>query len=454
MKYSLLFLLAIVFFYSCSTSKQIARSARENVLKNEALQTAHVGISIYEPATGKYWYNYQGNKYFVPASNTKLPTCYAAMKYLGDSLVGLRYFFQGNHVNILGTGDPSFLHPDFKNQPVFEFLKKAENISYSLEGVISDFTPLGNGWAWNDYLGDYSAERSEMPIYGNVARFYMQADTVAVSPSVFYNDAIKWNNGILRNGVKSYFTIVRPFENNSFHALSSSFVYRSKTKFRSQSVPFKTFSDFTTLFKDRILIKLLEDTLHKKIGDWSYVDAPPRYSSYSVIHSQPTDSLLKITMHRSDNFFAEQTLLMVSNELLSMMSDQKIIDTLLKTDFKDLPQRPRWVDGSGLSRYNLFSPQDFVFILNKMKTDFGMDRIKTILPTGNDGTLEGRFVADSNYIFAKTGTLSGVVTLSGFLYTKKNKLLIFSVLVNNHNSSASQIRKAVEQFVEGIRNNF
>ena len=66
---------------ACSPSKQIAKSARENVLRDASLQTAHVGISIYEPATGKYWYNYEGDKYFVPASNTKLPTCYAAMKY-------------------------------------------------------------------------------------------------------------------------------------------------------------------------------------------------------------------------------------------------------------------------------------------------------------------------------------------------------------------------------------
>jgi len=159
-------------------------------------------------------------------------------------------------------------------------------------------------------------------------------------------------------------------------------------------------------------------------------------------------------MHRSDNFFAEQSLLMVSNELLGVMKDAKIIDTLLKTDFRDLPQKPKWVDGSGLSRYNLFTPQDFVFILSKMKTEFGMDRVKNILPTGNEGTLEGRFVADSNYIFAKTGTLSGVVALSGFLYTHKNKLLIFSVLVNNHTTSAAEVRRAVERFIQGIRRKY
>src|SRR5215217_8640571 len=85
-----LILVPFIFLVSCSSSRQIAKSAKENVLDDEALQTAHVGISIYEPATGKYLYNYQGHKYFVPASNTKLPTCYAAMKYLGDSLVAAR----------------------------------------------------------------------------------------------------------------------------------------------------------------------------------------------------------------------------------------------------------------------------------------------------------------------------------------------------------------------------
>src|SRR5215217_7755139 len=85
-----LIVIASCLFYSCSPAGQIARSARKNVINDPGLQTAHVGISIYEPATGKYLYNYQGDKYFIPASNTKLPTCYAAMKYLGDSLVAAR----------------------------------------------------------------------------------------------------------------------------------------------------------------------------------------------------------------------------------------------------------------------------------------------------------------------------------------------------------------------------
>ena len=89
-----------------------------------------------------------------------------------------------------------------------------------------------------------------------------------------------------------------------------------------------------------------------------------------------------------------------------------------------------------------------------MKNDFGMDRIKNILPTGGTGTISHYYLQDSGYIFVKTGTLNGVVALSGFLYTKKNKLLIFSVLVNNHRSSATDIRKGIEKFIQQIRDNY
>jgi D-alanyl-D-alanine carboxypeptidase/D-alanyl-D-alanine-endopeptidase (penicillin-binding protein 4) len=159
-------------------------------------------------------------------------------------------------------------------------------------------------------------------------------------------------------------------------------------------------------------------------------------------------------MYRSDNFFAEQSLLMVSQQLLGYMSDSRVIDSLLKHDLVALPQRPRWVDGSGLSRFNLFSPDDFVWLLQKMKNEFGMDRLQQILPTGGSGTLSNFFKDEKGVLFAKTGTLSGQVALSGFLYTKKNKLFIFSILVNNHNASATGIRKTTESFLKSIRDQY
>ena len=63
-----------------------------------------------------------------------------------------------------------------------------------------------------------------------------------------------------------------------------------------------------------------------------------------------------------------------------------------------------------------------------MKNEFPWKRITTIFPTGNTGTLTNYYTADSSYIYAKTGSLSGVIALSGYIVTKKNRQLIFSVL--------------------------
>ena len=210
-------------------------------------------------------------------------------------------------------------------------------------------------------------------------------------------------------------------------------------KYKEQDVPFVTHGLQSA-------VELLKDTVSKKI----FINHSPLtidHSKFTILHSQPVDSLFKPMMYRSDNFFAEQTLLMAGNELLGFMNDEKIIDTLLKTDLKDLPQKPVWVDGSGLSRYNLFTPQDFIWLLNKMKNDFGLERMKRLLPTGGNGTLGNYYKQDSGRIYAKTGSMSGVICLSGYLITQKNRLLIFSVLVNNHNGNGSAIRKAVAKFV-------
>src|SRR6266404_6031984 len=140
------YFLFLILLSSCSIQKQISRSANEDVLSNKTLSTAHVGISIYEPAAGKYWFNYQGDHYFVPASNTKIPTCYAAMKYLGDSLAGVLKIENDTAIFLFPTGDPTFLHPDFKNQPVISFLQNAEKNLYTTD-TMWKAEALGSGWS-------------------------------------------------------------------------------------------------------------------------------------------------------------------------------------------------------------------------------------------------------------------------------------------------------------------
>ena len=446
--YSLLIILA-----SCSVSRQITKEARDILLSDSAISTGHIGISIYEPETGKYLYNYNGSHYFIPASNTKLFTLYAGMKFLGDSILSATWDMEDGHILLKPAGDPSFLHPDFPNQPLYDLLKRM-NLPVVITNPGFMANPLGYGWTWDDYNESYMAERSAMPVYGNISSWSLPkgyipsaADffqRIQVTPPLFLDSLGRQYPALTEKeftdtSKRGYFFwgLKRKKESNHFYFENASRL------FHSAIIPFETSGE-------GILENLLRDTL--KIA--TSTDNGKWINHRKPVYSLPADSLFTPMMHNSDNFFAEQTLLMTSNQRLGYMSDERIIDTILRKELKDIPQRPKWVDGSGLSRYNLFTPFDLIYILDKMEKEFGMKRMKTILATGNTGTLKNYYVKDSGYIYAKTGTLSNNCALGGYLFTKKGRQLIFSVMVNNYITGATPVRRAVEKFLEGIRNNF
>jgi D-alanyl-D-alanine carboxypeptidase/D-alanyl-D-alanine-endopeptidase (penicillin-binding protein 4) len=86
-----------------------------------------------------------------------------------------------------------------------------------------------------------------------------------------------------------------------------------------------------------------------------------------------------------------------------------------------------------------------------MQQDFGVEKLKYILPTGGTGTLKNYFTSDSSFIYAKTGSLSNNFTLTGFLTTKKNRQFIFAVMLNNYQGSSKEVRKAIEKYLHEVR---
>ena len=443
------FVLSQFFFFiliiSCSVPQQVSKHARKNLLKDPSLSNAHIGISIYDVGLNKYIYNHQADKYFIPASNTKIATCYVGLKYLGDSITSIRYAENDTAVFLLPSGDPTFLHRDFTNQPVVAFLKKQQKKIYITDAYWQS-QALGNGWSWNDYNAGYMVERSALPVYGNVLRWIqinekdtIQKDGFDQSAFVFSEPEINWPVNFSDDTSKKSFYVQRRHNENVYEITQGIETYKTR------DVPFVTNGIQSAL-------ELLKDTIRKEIFYKKQFQITNPKSQ--TIKSQPIDSLLKPMMHRSDNFFAEQVLLMASDQAMGIMNEEKIIDSILKKSLSDLPQKPRWVDGSGLSRYNLFTPQSFVVLLNKMQQEFGMNRLKTIFPTGGQGTLNNFYKQDSGFVYGKTGTLSGVVAFSGYLISKKNKHYIFSVLVNNHQSNAVAIRKQVESFLSRIRSKY
>lgn len=420
--FSFLGITAFAFFISsCSIHRQLERQAKTDFTATDFLKSANVGISIYDPETKKFLFDLNGEKYFIPASNTKLFSCYAAMKYLGDSLEGIRYYTKNDSLFLIPTGDPTFLHPDFTNQPVLKFLAEKKSYSAFIADNVMQTSGWGYGWSWDDYADYYMPERSALPVFGNVVRFRNYNNELHAMP--FLPD---WKIDLLKPG---NFEIKRALSANIFNI--------SDSLKGVLEVPY-----FTNNGKENII--LLANELGIPIGTFSYAG----HSSQSI-YSQPTDSMLKMMMHRSDNFFAEQSLLMISAVFFTSMKERNVIDSLLHTDLKSLPQKPQWVDGSGLSRFNLFTPHDFVSLLEKMNSEFTWQRITGIFTTGGEGTLT-RYKTFKGKLFAKTGTLSNNIALSGYIITNKNRKLIFSILIGNHTADETEIRSAMERFINTV----
>lgn len=415
-------LLVIGLIIICKTNT--AQTSLDVFINNKNFLSAHVGVAVYEPLTKTYLYNYQGQKNFIPASNMKIFTCYAALKNLQDSLTGLFFTEEDSNFVVKFSGDPTLLHSNFKQHPVFDFFKKQKFITVVSANWKNKH--YGNGWSWDDYEADYMAEINSFPIYGNIVSFIKDDNKIQVIP-VWFKDSLTFY-GNTQNGK---YTIERNINSNQFKLVNSS------QKFYSKKIPFIT--------SDLLAIELLQDTLLKLID---YTDADVIGNvKWQKLKSQPTDSVLKFMMQQSDNFFAEQLLLMIGNEIYNDTKPSNVINQLLKNTFIGLPQPIRWEDGSGLSRYNLVSPEDIVWVLSKMKEEINIDRIKSIFPTGNNGTLEGYYKKYQEKIYAKTGSLSNNISLSGYVTTNSGKDLVFSIIINNHQASANEIKKTIEEFV-------
>ncbi|MFO7923158.1 MAG: D-alanyl-D-alanine carboxypeptidase [Bacteroidales bacterium] len=448
---------------SCTSTRYLGRTAiPDRFLDDPAITDTHVGIAIYDTDRNEYIYTRNSDKFFVPASNTKIATLYAGLKYLGDSIPGIRFAEHNDTIFLQATGDPTFLLLDFPRQPVFNFLQRAEKPLVFFE-PLWETGALGYGWSWDDYLGYYMPERSPFPVYGNII-IWAQRDMAGLNEDVKITYVSSyprhpWPVEIMA-GTNDKFEVRRPVTLNEYS------VFPGMEGDRELFVPYVTdgmsaalelLSD--TLNRDIVLMHERPDLLNQPDID-CLPDMPdlsefpfrhdPSYQ-FNIIYSRAADSLFMPMMLYSDNFFAEQTMLMVSNKLFGVMDEALLIEYLLENDLREIPDKPRWVDGSGLSRYNLFSPQSFVWLLEKMTDEFGFERISHLLPSGNEGTLENFYQDEKGKIFAKTGTLSGnAIALSGFLITGKGRTLIFSVLVNNHNKDSNDVRRATETFLRDI----
>ncbi|MDX1327931.1 MAG: D-alanyl-D-alanine carboxypeptidase [Arenibacter sp.] len=417
-------LLVSILIASCGTARLV-----KPIKKSEVFNQGFTGVVIYDPEKDKVLYAQNEDKYFTPASNTKMFTFYATRKILDAHVNSLNYKEEKDSLIFWGTGNPAFLHPDFNDVTALELLRETDKKLYWADNS-AQVTAYGSGWSWSWYKYYYGPQRSALPMYGNIVRFTKSVEDkdLSFSPSYF-------ENYIQRNSEMPARTYVidRDKDTNAF-----------QYNIVLDSVAFKTDRPYAT--SPQLTMDMLRDTLGREVQKIDYDFA--KVGSYSKLKGVETDSLLKQMMVISDNFIAEQLLVLASDQLFDTLNIRKAINYAVENYLNDLPDRPVWVDGSGLSSYNKFTPRSIIALLKKIREEIPGEEMFAFFPAGGEtGTIKSWYHSggDRPYIYAKTGTLNGTHCLSGYLLTKSDKVLYFSFMHNNYIIGSNELKREMQK---------
>ena len=448
-----------LFLIGCSGSQQTLDKQEPSAAKkmteleqlfsnSDTFTKNFTGFMLRNPETDSTYFQLNADKYFTPASNTKLFTFYAALKLLPDSLPALDYVVKGDSLIFWGTGDPTLLHPDFEQSDVISFLNESPYKLYYSDNHYEDRF-LGPGWAWGDYQYSYSAEKTPFPIYGNTVKLEFE-EIRQVKISETKNGELGIYPKVFRDRVEE--VQERPGK-------KAPLIYRD---FNDNALEYKPESDTVKWTADRpfhydpyLITELLSDTLSKEV---SYLDMVKPQNT-KRLYSIPKDTVLERMLKPSDNFIAEQMLLAIASEHSLPMNSRAVIEKVKEKYLQDLPDDAVWVDGSGLSRYNLFTPRSMVKLLEKIDEEFVKDStLFSYLPAGGrSGTIENWYEHRKGgvpYVFAKTGTLSNNHCLTGYVVTKQGTKLLFTFMNNHYTTSSTEVKTEMEKVLWYIYNNY
>ncbi len=442
---------------------KVLRNDIDGLIANNDFSNAFVGISVKSMENDEYLYNFNHLLNFIPASTNKLITTSAALVYLGpefkfttslylDGKLGENGEFEGNLI-VRGLGDPT-LSAYFYYNP-FSFIEnwvtKLDSIGIkSIRGnIIADDRYFDNvyypsGWALDDLAYTYSPQIDALTINDNKVDIYL-------TPGVKEGERAKYRvepyNNYVRviNGVKT----VSPNNSSEFYAsrelktniveLTGSLAYDStKTEESKISVTIDNPSIFflsflkQTLDKSNIRFRGALVNINDLNDKFSYSNKIP----FCTQTSPPLKEIVSVVNRRSHNLIAEMLLKTIAKETTGEGSFSKGIEKI-RTYFARMgipPDFMNYVDGSGLSRLNFISPSHQVSLLSNIYfSEYKEIILNSLAVPGKEGTLKNRLTssrAEKN-VFAKTGSMNGVSNICGYIRTRDNEYLAFSIMMNN-----------------------
>ncbi|MEH1857696.1 MAG: D-alanyl-D-alanine carboxypeptidase/D-alanyl-D-alanine-endopeptidase [Nostoc sp.] len=444
-----------------TTRKSICSSqlgtAIDAVINRPLFSRGRWGILIQPLSTGQTLYSRDAQKYFIPASNLKLLTTAAALQELGANFRIRTSIYQNSNgvLRVVGRGDPSLsdtqlqkLAQQLKQKGITQIQQLIADDSY-IQGDIVNPT-----WQWEDVQSSDGVPVSSFILNQNIFSFKLVPQAVGKSLQLVWIDpgeAKQWR--IINQSVTvpqnqpSYVNVTRELSGTVLR------IQGQLTTNSEESLIDLPVVDPNYYFLRRFRTALATEKI--TLGQTLVVNGGVNQGEIAFVESPPLAELLAETNLNSNNLYAEALLraLAVKKTRLKNQTSADVGLEVVKASLTKLGVDPAnyiLVDGSGLSRRDLVTPEAFVQTLRGMaKTPTAYIYRASLPVAGKSGTLKGRFqdTPAEGIVQAKTGTLTGVVSLSGYMNAPKYEPLVFSIIVNQSDQSATVIRQAIDEVV-------
>lgn len=432
----------------------------DSVIKQPERSKENWGIVIKNIEEDKILYRLNDDKYLIPASNTKLLTTAGFLLKLGkDFTINTPVYIRKNgdgleELIIWGMGDPSLRKSDLET--IATKLKEL-NINHIdkvtlIENKFAEY-PINNSWEFSDLYFFYAVPVNSLILDNNTVTLTLSANQLNQSVVLKWSDELagkQWsiiNEGITVSEKEQYTISLNPQGIDTKLKVKGNFPVNNGDRNWWLSIP-----NPSLYFQDSLEEILAQNLINvREINIINEEDFNLGKADLLLEFESPNgEKLVNITNQDSNNLYAEILLNYLSGD-----SDDKFtaLNNILET-LGISSQDYILKDGSGLSRQNLVTPQSLVTLLGLMeKSDYGDTFRNSLSLAGVNGTLKNRFPNNDKIkgnLWAKTGTLTGVSALSGYLDTNAQGRLIFSIIVNNSPSSNRELRNAIDSLVEVI----
>ena len=435
----------------------------DQILSDSIFIPSNASVTIASLSTGEQLYAREPHLLLRPASNMKLLTSSAALQYLGlqfdfltEVLVDSTDSSGTVHGNIFlkGFGDPDLTDSDLDSLASLVKLQGINRVSGDVVADVSYFDSLywGMGWMWDDEPYSYEAFISPLCVDDNCVSIQVipapapaDSATVILTPQTDYVTLVNHVRTVSDTALVPL-KITRLYMQRLNTIIVEGEVVASADTVEDQLTVWRPELYAGTLFREALQRQGIPVTGGVQAGTVPSLAVP------RAALSRPIDTVLVHMNKVSDNLSAENFLKTISatqggepgSSEFGIWKINEFLDGLGIDTTKIL-----MVDGSGVSHYNLLTTSMLVQLLEGMasRTDVFPLFYRSLPVAGRDGTLESRMrgtPAEGN-LHAKTGTISGACSLSGYVTDRDGEMLVFSMMMQNYIGSARRYRYAQDR---------